>query len=207
MEHQADDDGDVLMELACTDDLEEHCEVTTESEQESCGSWRSTARAVQKVKIGADLDNVVNVYVDSDWAGCTRTRRSTNGGCILLNGACLKTWSTTQTVVARYYADVKGAAEGMSLQSMLADLGLKVTIEVHTDSSACRRICNQSGKVHRTQQICCLQSTLPAQRSPCTQAGWGFVPCVAEPLKSTRLMLNFGGQSVALPLGRGECEP
>ena len=74
MEHQADDDGDVLMELACTDDLEEHCEVTTESEQESCGSWRSTARAVQKVKIGADLDNVVNVYVDSDWAGCTRTR-------------------------------------------------------------------------------------------------------------------------------------
>ena len=66
--------------------------------------------------------------------------------CILLNGACLKTWSTTQTVVARssgeaeYCAAVKGAAEGM-----LADLGLKVTIEVHTDSSACRGICNRRG--------------------------------------------------------------
>ena len=34
MEHQADDDGDVLMELACTDDFEAHCELTTESEQE-----------------------------------------------------------------------------------------------------------------------------------------------------------------------------
>ena len=90
------------------------------------------------------MDNVVNVYVDSDWAGCARTGRSTNG-------ACLKTWSTTQTVVARssgeaeYYAAVKGAAEGVSLQSMLADLGLKATIEVHTDSSACRGICNRRG--------------------------------------------------------------
>ena len=106
---------------------------------------------MQKVKIGADLDNVVNVSVDSDWAGRTRTRRSTNGGCILLNGACLKTWSTTQTVVARssgeaeYNAAVKGAAEGMALQSTLADLGLEVTIEVHTDSSACRGICNRRG--------------------------------------------------------------
>ena len=34
MEHHADDDGDVLMELACMDDLEEHCEPTAESEQE-----------------------------------------------------------------------------------------------------------------------------------------------------------------------------
>ena len=34
MEHQTDDDSDVLMELACTDGFEEHCELTTESEQE-----------------------------------------------------------------------------------------------------------------------------------------------------------------------------
>ena len=107
-----------------------------------CRYLKGTPRVVQKVKIGVDLNNVVNVYVDSDWAGCTRTRRSTNGGCILLNGACLKTWSTTQTVVARssakaeYYAAVKGAAEGMAVQSMLADLGLKVTIEVHTLTAA-----------------------------------------------------------------------
>ena len=46
---------------------------------------------------------------------------------------------------AEYFAAVKGAVEGMALQSMLADLGLKLTIEVHTDSSACRRICNRRG--------------------------------------------------------------
>ena len=46
---------------------------------------------------------------------------------------------------AECYAAVKGAAEGMAVQSMLAGLGLKVTIEVHTDSSACRGICNRHG--------------------------------------------------------------
>ena len=34
MEHHEDDDGDVLMELACVDDFEEHCELTAESERE-----------------------------------------------------------------------------------------------------------------------------------------------------------------------------
>ena len=58
----------------------------------------------------------LQVYVDSDWAGCRRTRKSTNGGCMLLNGACLKTWSTTQSVravssgEAEYYAALKGAS-------------------------------------------------------------------------------------------------
>ena len=78
---------------------------------------KGTPRVVQKVKFGANMDSVVNVCVDSDWAGRARTWRSTNGGCIWLNGACLKTWSTTQTVVARssneeeYYAAITGAAE------------------------------------------------------------------------------------------------
>ena len=103
------------------------------------------------MKIGVDLGNVVKVYVDSDWAGCGRTRRITNGGCILMNGACLKTWSTTQSVVPRFsgeaecYAAVKGALEGMALESMMGGLGLKVTVVVHTDSSACKGICNRRG--------------------------------------------------------------
>ena len=35
----------------------------------------------------------------SDWAECARTRSSTNGGSMLLSGACLKAWSTTRSVV------------------------------------------------------------------------------------------------------------
>ena len=70
------------------------------------------------------------------------TRKSTNGGSILMNGACLKTWSTTQLVIARssgkeeYYAAVK-CAGAMALQLMGA-LGLKVTVVMHSDSSTCR---------------------------------------------------------------------
>ena len=99
---------------------------------------------------------------------------------------------------------MKGAAEGMALQSMLADFGLKVTIEVHSDSSACRGICDRRGlgKLrHLDVALLWLQQhvqsgkiilrriagsvnpadlftkhTLHPQRSSCTQADWGFVP-------------------------------
>ena len=30
----------------------------------------------------------LDVYTDTDWAGCIRTRKSTSGGCILLGHAC-----------------------------------------------------------------------------------------------------------------------
>ena len=67
------------------------------------------------------------------------------------NGACLKVWNTTQTVIAmssgeaEYYAAVKGGAEGLAMQSMAKDLGIDLKIRVHTDSSACRGICGRTG--------------------------------------------------------------
>jgi hypothetical protein len=33
----------------------------------------------------------ITVFVDSDWAGCRRTRRSTSGGAIMIGGHCLRT--------------------------------------------------------------------------------------------------------------------
>ena len=58
-------------------------------------------RVVQKFKFDVDgLGDEVKVIVDSDWAGCTATRRSTNGGCIMVGDLCVKAWSTTQKVVA-----------------------------------------------------------------------------------------------------------
>ena len=40
---------------------------------------------------------------------------------------------------------MRGAAEGMGLRSMVGDLGLKMTLRVHTDSDACRGTCNRTG--------------------------------------------------------------
>ena len=39
----------------------------------------------------------LDVYTDTDWAGCARTRKSTSGGCIMLGEHAIKTWSSTQS--------------------------------------------------------------------------------------------------------------
>jgi hypothetical protein len=93
----------------------------------------------------------LNVYVDTDFAGCTETRRSTSGGCALLGSHLLKHWSTTQKVVtlssgeAELAGVVKGVGEALGLQSFARDLGIVVGIRVHADSSAAIGICRRSG--------------------------------------------------------------
>ena len=70
------------------------------------------------------------MVVDSVWAGCSVTPKSTNGGCLVWRRVCLKAWSTTQGTVAlssgeaEYYAAVKGASEGLGFQSACRDLGI-----------------------------------------------------------------------------------
>ena len=59
------------------------------------------------------------VYVDSDWAGCKSTRKSTSGGAVTWGGGLLKSRSRTQGCVAlssgeaEYYGIVKAASVGI----------------------------------------------------------------------------------------------
>ena len=39
--------------------------------------------------------STIDVYSDTDWAGCIRTRKSTSGGCLMLGKHVIKTWSST----------------------------------------------------------------------------------------------------------------
>ena len=61
-----------------------------------------------------DVQPNLQVYVDTDYAGCPRTRTSTNEGLVVHWSHLLKTWATTQTVVAlssgeaKYHGMVKG---------------------------------------------------------------------------------------------------
>ena len=93
----------------------------------------------------------LRVYSDTDFAGCHQTRKSTSGGCILRGSHLVKHWSSTQRVVtlssgeAELAGIVKGAAEGLGLQSLAADLGIEVALQIHADSSAAIRICRRSG--------------------------------------------------------------
>ena len=61
----------------------------------------------------------IDVYTDTDWAGCPRTRKSTSGGCLLVGAHAIKTWSSTQSSVslssgeAEFYGVVRGAGVGL----------------------------------------------------------------------------------------------
>ena len=91
------------------------------------------------------------VYTDTDFAGCHTTRKSTSGGCALRGEHLVKHWSTTQKVItlssgeAELAGLVKGACEGLGLQSLAADLGIPLKMQLHADSSAAIGICRRHG--------------------------------------------------------------
>ena len=102
----------------------------------------------------------LDCWVDTDWAGCVRTRRSTSGGGMQWGSHSLNTWATTQATVAlssgeaEYYGVVivKGASHVLGLSALLADFGIKVRCRVHTDSTAAKGIASRTG-LGRTRHI------------------------------------------------------
>jgi len=95
--------------------------------------------------------NEINVWVDSDWAGCHETRKSTSGGVIMHGRHIVKHWSSTQNVIAlssgeaEYYAIVKGASQGLGVKGLMHDMGESVKITVKTDASAAKGIASRRG--------------------------------------------------------------
>ena len=95
--------------------------------------------------------NGIDVYVDTDWAGCVKTRKSTSGGAIMLGRHCLKHWSSTQPSTAlssgeaEFYGVVRGAGHGLGFQALLRDLGITAKLRLWTDSSAALGICSRQG--------------------------------------------------------------
>ena len=92
----------------------------------------------------------VNVYVDSDWAadwaGCSKTRKSTSGSTVNILGCNMVSTARTQGTLAlssgeaELYAIGQGVSEALFLRSTLleAKLAKKVNVNViaHTDSTA-----------------------------------------------------------------------
>ena len=80
-----------------------------------------------------------------------RTRRSTSGGVAMIGGHTIKTWSSTQTIVALSSAEAeltglsKGGMHGVGLQSLCRDLGLDLKPRLHSDSTAAIGVCRRRG--------------------------------------------------------------
>ena len=89
-------------------------------------------------------EEVIEAYVDSDWAGRLANRKSTSGGALVVGGGCLKTWSRTQksralsSAEAEYYALVSGAAEALGLQAVASDLGWNLKVRLWSDAKGAR---------------------------------------------------------------------
>ena len=72
--------------------------------------------------------NNISVYVDSDWAGCRSTRRSTSGGVLKVGNHVLRTWSRTQPTVATSSGEAEliamqdGAARGLGLRAVMGEM-------------------------------------------------------------------------------------
>ena len=93
----------------------------------------------------------LTVYVDTDFAGCHVTRRSTSGGAACRGQHLVKHWSTTQSTVALSSAEAeltgisKGAAQGLGLQTIAADLGITLSLKVMSDATAAIGISRRRG--------------------------------------------------------------
>ena len=78
-----------------------------------CRFFRGLPRLVQRIPFADHPPSIIEVYVDSDWAGCRRSRKSTSGGVILFGGAAVEGWSSNQRVIAlssgeaEYYAALR----------------------------------------------------------------------------------------------------
>ena len=78
----------------------------------------------------------MDARVDTDHAGCLKTRRSTNGGALIHGKRAIKSWASTRPVIAlssgeaEFYGVVKATGLALGQQSILQDLGLQVPVRV-----------------------------------------------------------------------------
>ena len=92
-----------------------------------------------------------DVYSDTDWAGCPKTRKSTSVGCVMVGTHFIKAWSSSQASISLSSgeAEVVGVTEACAIafgyRSLPSDLGLRLSCKVWTDSSAAIGICKRQG--------------------------------------------------------------
>ncbi len=93
----------------------------------------------------------IDVYCDSDWAGCKVSGKSTSGGTIRRGGHLIKTWSRTQKTVAlssgeaELTALVKATCEGMGVSALMKDWGEEPSMVVYADSNAALGVVRRKG--------------------------------------------------------------
>ena len=93
----------------------------------------------------------IDVFCDTDFAGCSVTRRSTSGGCALIGTGMVKHWSKTQSTIALSSGEAElggissGMAQAIGLCSLAADMNWSLRPRVHSDATAAIGISRRRG--------------------------------------------------------------
>ena len=83
----------------------------------------------------------LELWVDADHAGCSRSRKSTTGTALQLGKCTIRTTCKSQAVIAlssgeaEYYGLVSGLCQALGEQSTLQDWGIKVSIVGYMDAT------------------------------------------------------------------------
>ena len=102
-----------------------------------------TPRVVWEVPLQQEeIIMMIDGLSNADAAGCSKTRRSTSGGCFRVGQHTLATWSSTQKVVslssaeAEYCCMVRCASEAIGLANTIRELGHEAHVRIWTDAAA-----------------------------------------------------------------------
>jgi hypothetical protein len=103
----------------------------------------------------------INTFVDSDWAGCGTTRKSTSGCALFILGVNVCGISRTQQTIAlssgeaELYAIGLGVSESLFVRTLLLESKLcsKCSITVHTDSTAGKSMASRHGLSRKTKHV------------------------------------------------------
>ena len=124
------------------------------------GAWKKLKRMVRYL-LGTrrtvlmypwqGVEQDIETYSDSDWAGCRSTSKSTSGGAVTIGEHYIKGWSSTQASItlssaeAELVAMTKAVAETIGIANMVKDLGETMRGVVYADSSAALAIADRKG--------------------------------------------------------------
>ena len=98
-------------------------------------------RVIQRFKWQRVM-NTVSGDSDFDWAGDQTIRKSTSGGVCRIGPHVIKTWSSTQQMIAfssaeaELYALLKCACQILGIMNLALDFGIQLRATVHIDASA-----------------------------------------------------------------------
>ena len=162
--------------------------------------------------------NGFDIHVDTDFAGCRATRRSTSGGVALRGTHCIQHWSSTQATIALSSGEaelsglVNGATYGIGLRSLAHDLGLEFSITLKSDATAALGMARRLGVGqvrHLDTSLLWIQNKIKTQDLSVQEndGSMNAADIMTKHVDGNFLSKHIGTMSLIVESGRAETAP